>query len=248
MKILPTGFATLPLEGQAESGQQDVGIAQQAPGNDVPATSLCDLSDDQIVKFYISDAQFGVVQDSAPEEFCKVKSEEILDSLSSYRFEAAKCRADAALECEAKKQAFNNCSSFSKDPSNVAQFVVEKQCRRVAAPPIVKPDDRLYQVSEKWQVKDPAFADQLGETADTKAQEKKNLDALSYVFGNGDYGSKLKERAAKLRELKDKLIASGTSDAQTIASLEAQAQDFEAEAGRFSNAFDITRIGDFFAG
>lgn len=209
---------------------------------------MCDLSDDQIAKFYISDAQFGIPKNDRSEEICKLRAQEILGSLGSYKLEASKCRADAALECAARKDAFNSCGQFKQDPTRVAELVVEKQCRRVAAPPAIKPDNALYGVAEKWFDKDPAFADQLVDTAEKKSEEKKKLGALSYFFGDGDYGAKLDERAAKLREVKERLIAAGTSDAQTIALLEAQALEFEAEADRFSNVLDISRLGDLISG
>lgn len=249
---IPTGFAVLP-DGTIEGKEKEpVTEGAELPLNDsgvlggFSAGSLCDLTDDQIVKFYISEKQFGIPEDDKSEDICKFKAREILGSLGSYKLEAAKCKADAALECSARQEALNNCSKLKEDPTEIAGFVVETQCRRVSPPQTVKIDDKLYKVAEKWHDKDPAFADQLGDTADKTAQEKKSLDVFSYVFGNGDYGSKLRGRAAKLREVKEKLIASGASDAQTIAALEAQAQEFEAESDRFSNSFDISRIGGMF--
>lgn len=247
IKIFPTGFATLPTVNEDKS-REPAGQPQQAQAPGLSAGSLCDLSDEQIAKFYITEAQFGIPENDRSEEICKLRAQEILGSLGSYKLGAAKCRADAALECAARKEAFSNCNQVRESPTKVAELVTEKLCRRVAPPPAIKPDNALYGVAEKWFDKDPAFADQLVDTAEKKSEEKKKLGALSYVFGDGDYGSKLKDRAAKLREVKDRLIAAGTSDAVTIASLEAQALDFEAEANRFSNTLDITRLGDFFSG
>ncbi|MEK6957844.1 MAG: hypothetical protein AABW99_02605 [archaeon] len=229
-----------------QQGQQGPQGQQNRPGGPGPSPEmLCGMSDDEIVEMY-SQGNRGGPQQAEVEYRCKTESGRIVQEMNRYKLEIARCNADAALECAAKQQAVTKCNEMKDNPEKAAGLVVDNMCRRFGTPVAAGSSDELYQVANKWYDEDPALANQLGDTADKTAEDQKKLDIGSYLFGNGDYGAKLKERAAKLREIKARLVSNNVNDPETIATLDAQATELETEASKFSNFFDMGRIGYMF--
>ncbi len=168
--------------------------------------------------------------------------------MQRFRLGIAECKASVAVQCASKQEAAKNCASIQDNPEEISRVMVEKMCRRFGVPAAAKADNELYKVASRWYDSDPALADQLGDTADKSTVDKKKLGIMSYLFGDGDYGAKLKTRAAELRTVIEKLKAAGVNDAETVSVLESQAQSFDAEGAKFSNFFDISRLGGLFGG
>jgi hypothetical protein len=208
--------------------------------------SLCKMSDEEVLEIYVGNMEDSVSNDEQMNQYrCKQEAIKIIDEMSRYKLEIARCKADAALDCQAKTQALSTCNQLKNEPEKIASMVVDNMCRRFVAPEEAK-NNKLLGVAEKFNEMDPALANQLGDTAEQNISDKKKLDIVSYLLGNGDYGAKLKERATKLKEIKDRLQSKNAGDADTIAVLDQQIKDLADEGGKFSNALDIARIGYLF--
>jgi len=241
----PTEYNPQQPMTQATGGQ---GMRQQG-GQGMPGLSpemLCNMTDEEIVESYTSQMQTGMPQEEEMEYRCKMESGRMLSEMSRYKLEIAKCKADAALDCQAKQQALQNCNEMKDSPEKIANLIVNNMCRRFGTTTMEAAKNKLYAVANKWYESDPALANQLGDTADKTIEDQKALGVLSYFFGNGEYASKLEERAQKLKEVRDRLKSNGVTDTETLATVEAQINEMETESGKFKNFFDVTRIGYIF--
>jgi len=239
----PQGYG--PQQGQGYGEGRPGG--QQMGGPGMSPERMCELSDDDIVEAFSGQFNTGnMPSEEQIEQMCRKETSRMLGELGKYKLQKVKCEADVALECAAQKEAVRNCNTLKDNPQQLANNLVNNVCRRFAPPQTSNLNSNLYEIATKFYDSDPAFANQLGDTADKTAEEKKKLDIASYIFGNGDYGAKLKERAAKLREVKNRLASNGVNDPETIAALDEQIKQFEDEGGKFSNFLDISRIGGIF--
>ncbi len=207
---------------------------------------LCEMTDDEIVETYTKDMMRGMPQEEEMELKCRMESSRILSEMNKYKFEIARCKADVALDCEAKNQAVTNCYEMQENPEEIAGKMVNNMCRRFGVSEAGNRERELFEIANKWYDEDPAFANQLGDTAENTSEDRKELDLFSYMLGNGDYARKLKERSQKLDEARQRLIEKGVDDPETLSILDQQATELENEANRFGNIFDITRIGYMF--
>lgn len=250
---MPPGFES-QSEGynQPVQGTQSGGYGPQVATHPQMAyvmpspEQLCEMSDAEIIDAYTKPMTGGMPSEQEMQYQCGVEANRALSDMSRYKMEIARCNADAALDCEAKKQALQSCNEMQSAPEKVAGLVVDNMCRRFGVPASEDTESELYAVATKWYSSDPALANQLGDTADKTAEDKKKLDIISYLFGNGDYADKLSERAAQLRSVRERLVSSGVNDQETLSTLDAQAEEFETESDKFSNFFDLTRLGYLF--
>jgi hypothetical protein len=212
------------------------------PGPGLSPETLCDMSDDEIIEMYVSPmGNTGQIEEEISGR-CTQEVQKMLNEISKFKLEEAKCKANAALDCAAKQQAVANCNELKEKPEKAAEMVVTDMCRRFTKE---KPT-KLGEIADKWQDSDPALANQLDDTTEKTAEDQKQLDIISYFFGNGNYATKLKERATKLREVKDRLLSNNVDDQETISVLDTQISDLETESGKFGNLFDVTRLGYMF--
>jgi hypothetical protein len=208
--------------------------------------TLCKMTDEEVLEIYVGSMEGSISNDEQMNQYrCKQEAIKIIDEMGRYKLEIARCKADAALDCEAKTQALSTCNQLKNEPEKIASMIADNMCRRFVAPDETK-SSKLLNVAEKFTEVDPALANQLGDTAEQTISDKKKLDIASYLLGNGDYGAKLKERAAKLKEIRDRLQSKNAGDSETIAALDEQVKDLEDEGNKFSNTFDIARLGYLF--
>lgn len=225
------------------SGTQGPNNQPQNPGQGMRPEILCGLSDDELIEVYTEQMRFGPNKEDIDLR-CKDDAKRMYSEISKSKLELAKCKANVALDCDARQQSLTDCTEMKENPDKIADAIIKKMCRRYDVPK--NTDLKLYDVANKWQDLDEAFADQMGETADQTMEDRNTLGVASYFFGNGDYAKKLKERAEKLREIQNRLKEQGVDDTETIDALEQQANDFESEANKFGSFFDIRRLGYMF--
>ncbi|VVC00513.1 Uncharacterised protein [uncultured archaeon] len=231
--------------GQGYGGQGQQGPMGPGPGPE----EICAMTDDELVQTFLPGA---FVDDSARqgnEYGCRQQASMRMGEISSMKMNFARCKAEAAVNCAAKKDAAANCQASIQDHGAVAEKIVSGVCIKFGATSAGKvATDQFNSVLSKFYESDPALANQLGDTVEKTAEDQKNLGITSYIFGDGDYGKKLKARADKLKEIKDKLVSGGVTDAETLAALDEQARQLQAESDKFSNFFDVSRIGKLFGG
>jgi len=207
---------------------------------------LCEMTDDEIVDVYTKQMSGGGPSEEEMQYQCGEEAQRELSNMGRYKLESAKCQADAALDCEAKKQALKSCKEMKSSPEKIAGIIVDSMCRRFGVTASGSSESQLYEVATKWASSDPALANQLGDTADQASNAKSKLDIVSYLFGNGDYASKLGQRASELRAIRQRLVSSGVNDSETLNALDSQAKEFETESKKFENLFDFSRLGYLF--
>ncbi|MDO8648102.1 MAG: hypothetical protein Q7R70_06880 [Candidatus Diapherotrites archaeon] len=229
--------------GQGQGTQQPQVNNFVMPGPE----QLCQMSDEEIIDIYTKQMSGGTPSTDEIQLQCGQEAQRELNNMGRFKLEIAKCEAESALDCEAKKQALSSCSEMKSSPEKVAGMIVDSMCRKFGVNSSNAATNGLYAVADKWANSDPALANQLGDTADKVTQEKKKLDVISYVFGNGDYANKLSSRAAELRTVRQKLASSGVNDQETLRTLDSQAEQLETESSQFKNLIDFGRIGQMFA-
>ncbi len=207
---------------------------------------LCNMTDDEIVESYTSQMASGMPSQEEMQYSCSMESGRMLQEMNRYKLEIARCRADAALDCQSKQQALQNCNEMKDNPEKISALIVGNMCRRFSTTTAEAAQNKLLDVASKYYDSDPALANQLGDTAEKTVADQQQLDMLSYLFGNGNYGAKLTERAKKLKEVKDRLQSKGINDAETISILESQISELETEGNKFNNPLDLTRLGYIF--
>jgi len=87
------------------------------------------MTDEEIVDSYTQNMGSGPSEAEIDYQ-CKVQSSNTLNEMSRYKLEIAMCRADAALDCQAKQQAADSCSQMKESPDKVAELLVNNVCRR----------------------------------------------------------------------------------------------------------------------
>lgn len=226
-------YGNQPQNNQPQNYNQ-----QQNPGRS--PQQLCEMSDEEIFEEYLGHMKSDLTFESDRDKFrCTDDSIKTFGEINKYKLQTAMCKADAALDCDAKKQALTTCLELKDSPDKIATIVVTNVCRRIIAPEQAK-NNKLYDLAAKFDQQDPALASQLSDTAETNQQDKKDLSIISYLFGDGGYAQKIKERTDSLRSIKERLVARGdTENTEIIALLDAQIKELEAETDKFSNAFDI---------
>lgn len=207
---------------------------------------LCGMSDEEIVDMYSNQMGGGIPKDEELEYECTSQAGKDLSNMNRYKLEIARCTADAALDCEAKKQALASCKEMKSNPEKVSSMIVNSMCRRFGVQGSANAESELYKVAEKWTSSDPALANQLGDTADQVYTEKESLDVVSHLFGNSEYAGNLEDKASELRAVRQRLVSNGVQDQETLNALDSQAQEFEKESQRYSNLFDFSRLGEMF--
>ncbi len=246
---------------QGPSGQQGYGNQGFGQGNYDPPQgqsgfgprqginpeALCEMSDDEIVDSFVQTPPFDMMQNLTGR--CKEMASRITGEISGIKVRFAKCKAEAAVMCAAKSDAANNCQSSIENPEKLSTDLVSQMFRQFG---VIKAEkvatEKFQNVVSKFFDSDPALANQLGDTVEKAADEKKKLDTLSYLFGNGDYAKKIKERSEKLKAIKEKLANSGVNDTEILSALDEQAKELEDESSKFSNFFNVSRLGGIFGG
>lgn len=202
------------------------------------------MTDDEIISQFLGGAQ-GMMgnfpSDAQAQAMCRQNASQVSGGLDRMKLEAAKCQAEAAVSCEAKKEAAKQCNSIDNDPSQTARLVVDNMCRKfgVSTGNGSQSQQDLYKAAANIANADPAAANQLGDTADKTVQDKAKLGLFDKLVGNGDYAQKIKDRADKLKEIRQKLESAGNVDKETLALLDEQIKSLEEESGNFSNLLGI---------
>lgn len=240
-------------QGYQRPDQQNYGQPPQQGGYGPPGPSpeeMCEMSDDELLD------QFAPQQGGPPAgEFermkvrCKQEASRAIGDLGSVKLRMAMCRAEAAVNCSAKQDAASSCQSSIENPEELASQVVSQMCRRFG---VIKADkiatDNFQGALARLFDDDPALANQLGDTVEKTAEDQEKLGFMSYLFGDGDYGAKVRVRADKLKEIRTKLEASGVDDKETLAALDEQSRQLEEESSKFSDLFNMGRLGGLFGG
>jgi hypothetical protein len=234
--------AQQPYAGQPQGNQQAQVNNFVMPGPE----QLCEMTDAEIIGVYTAQMSGGAPSTEEMQYQCSQEAQRELNSMGRYKLEAAKCKADAALDCEAKKQALSSCNEMKSNPEKIAGIIVDSMCRRFGVNAVGDSESQLYEVASKWVNSDPALANQLGDTADQASNAKSKLDVISYIFGNGDYAGNLDKKASDLRAIRQRLVSSGVNDSETLNALDSQAKEFEAESKQFENLLDFSRLGYLF--
>ena len=216
-------------------------------GSSMSPEQLCTMTDDEIIAEYMGNTESDLTFEKERNALrCKEESTKILSEMNRYNLESAKCKANAALDCEAKRQAFSTCSEMQDSPEKISTMIVNNMCRRFITSDEAK-NNKLLDLATMFDQQDPALANQLGDTAEKNLADQKNLNFTSYLFGDGGYAQKLKERTDKLKEARDRLAATSSTDNQEVLNLlDTQIADLESESAKFANIFDVTRLGYMF--
>ncbi|MFA6268769.1 MAG: hypothetical protein WCW13_01490 [archaeon] len=219
----------------------------RGPGSGMSPQQLCTLTDDEIVAEYMGNMESNLTLDKQRNEYrCKQESTNTLNEISRYNLESAKCLADAALDCESKRQAVATCNEMQNSPETIATMIVNNMCLRFISKDTTK-NNKLLTLAAEFNQADPALASQLSDTSEKNIADQKSLNIVSYLFGDGNYAQKLKERTDKLIIARDRLASKQNADDKDVLDmLDAQIADLKSESEKFSNAFDITRIGYLF--
>lgn len=207
---------------------------------------MCELSDEELVENFTSQFDSGGPTEEQMRQMCRGESSKILGELNRMKLEKSRCQAEVALSCAGKQEAAKNCNSLKNNPQELAQRLVSNVCRRFAPPPTISLNSKLYEVANKWYDKDPALANQLGTIGDETGKDKKERVITDYLFGNGDYGAKQLARSADLRKVRDRIASSGVNDSETLALLDTQIKDLDDEGKKFTEFFNLSRIGGIF--
>ena len=180
---------------------------------------------------------------------CKEEAAKVVGEIGRAKLDMARCRAEDAVNCAAKKDAADKCQSSVQNPEAVAEKLVAGMCRKFGVTTAEKVATEKFQaVVSKFYNVDPALANQLGDTVEMTASDQKKLGIGSIIFGDAEYGKKIKERADKLKTIKDKLTASGTADQEALGALEEQAKQLQEESDKYNNFFNLARLGRLFGG
>ncbi|MBI5553517.1 MAG: hypothetical protein HY917_02135, partial [Candidatus Diapherotrites archaeon] len=240
------GYGGYPSGPQGGYGggppMQQQGSSMRGPGPS--PEELCGMTDDEILESYLPMNNAGPDKEELKQR-CRMEASRVISDMGRYKLEIARCKADMALDCQARLQAAQSCNEAKENPQKAAEFIVNSQCRRFA-PVKETGKNQLTEVASKWYQEDPALANQLGDTGEKIKEEQKKLDLVSYLTGNQEYAAKLKDRAEKLRTIQQRLADKGVQDPETLSILETQANELEAEGNKFGNAFDLTRLGYIF--
>ncbi len=241
-------------QGGPFGGSQGQGFGPGGPdapgGYGGPGTlpeQLCEMSDDEIIDMKVPQFPFEMMekQSSRCKQVAAAKSQE----MGNVKVKFAQCKAEAAVMCAAKKDAASSCQSSVQAPEKVASEIVSQMCRKFGVIRAEKVATQGFQNAvTKFYERDPALANQLGDTVETAAEEQKKLGIVSKLFGDSEYAKKIRGRADKLKAIKDKLAASGVTDTETLVALEEQAKELDEEADKFSSFFNLGRIGSIFGG
>ncbi|MBU0662875.1 hypothetical protein KJ891_05450, partial [Candidatus Micrarchaeota archaeon] len=93
---------------QAQGGQGQYGQQMYAQG---PSPEmLCEMSDEDIINQYVTMPMGGGNDEKMLEYKCGQESGRIIDEMNMYALNTARCRAETALDCEAKRQAVKSCN------------------------------------------------------------------------------------------------------------------------------------------
>ena len=208
--------------------------------------AMCELSDEELVETFAGQSDAFLPKESQITARCATEASNIVRGINSMKLSIAKCKANAALDCAAKQESVKSCNELKENPENIAKTLVANMCRRFG----VRADSGetsggLYDIAEEFYDVDPALANQLGDTADKTAEDKKNLNFFSYVLGDAEYGKKLKDRAEKLKAVKERL-GEREEDSALIGEIDEQIEKIESEGSQFENFFDFSRIGRAF--
>jgi len=234
---------------QQNGGQMMQQQGPQMGGQGMPLEKMCDLTDEDIIDLFAGNMANNMTSTEQVKSQCQSMAAQSLKNMANMKLQIAQCKANVALDCEAKKQMIQSCKEVQQDPASIAKTMVDNMCRRFGVSTSQKETTgQLYDLAQKFYNADPALANQLGDTADKTKEDQKKLDIISYVLGNGNYGNTLNERAQKLEAVKERLQSSGNADIEAINALETQIKELKDEAGKFSNALDITRLGYLFRG
>ncbi|MCX6804028.1 MAG: hypothetical protein NTY48_05690 [Candidatus Diapherotrites archaeon] len=219
----------------------------RGPGSSMSPQQLCTMTDNEIIAEFMGNMESNLTFETQRNAYrCNQESTNTLDQINQYSLQSAKCLANAALDCEAKRQAAATCNEMKDSPKTIATMIVNNMCLRFISNDVTK-NNKLMNLAAQVKRADPALASQLSDTSEKNLADQKNLSIVSYLFGDGNYAQKLKERTDKLITARDKLAAKGsTDDKDVLDMLDAQINDLKSESDKFSNAFDLTRIGYMF--
>lgn len=220
-----------PNQGPGGQGNQG------GPGFGNPEM-MCELTDDEIIELY-SDMMGSNDFEEEADYKCKTQSSNMMGGINMMKLEGAKCLANAALNCTSTKKLVENCNSVQSNPENVARFMANNLCRQFGIKPV---DHDLYKLADKWLSIDPALAYEFGATVDNTLTDQNNLGFFSYVFGDNDYADNMKERADKLKAIKQRIVDANAEDPETMKVLEEQTQKLDDEANKFGNFFNFSRM------
>ncbi|MCR4368811.1 MAG: hypothetical protein NUV67_02795 [archaeon] len=226
-----------------ESRPRDMG--QRGPGPS--PEDLCGMSDDEIVESYLGNMGNYGPSKTEVNARCLQESKHILREIGQLKLGIAQCKANAALDCAAKQESVKSCDEIKESPEKISGVIVNNMCRRFG----IRADSSeagggLYDIAEEFYENDPALANQLGDTADQRREDKQKLNVFSYIIGDSEYSKKMKERADKLRAVKQRLDQGEVEDPEVVEQLEMEIQDLESEGNQFGNILDLGRVGRMF--
>lgn len=238
----PNDFYKSSEKGYVGPSKESQGMGPQGfqgsmGGPGMSPEMMCELTDDELVEIF-TPSDMGM-SDEEMKYNCKKQSSNMWSEMSMLKLENAKCLANASLDCASKEKLVENCNIAKSNPENVAKFVVNNLCRQFGVKPV---EHDLYELADKWLSVDPALAYELGDTVDTTIDDEKDLGTFSYVFGDGEYSDKMKEKAKRLGEIKQRIEERGIEDPETVKVLEEQEKEFNNEADKFGNFFNFSRF------
>lgn len=232
---------------QGYQGGLQGGYDQGPRGPGPSPEELCEMTDDELIETFMGGAQNYGPDEKDAEEMCSNEAGKIVKEFAGMKLGIAQCKANAALECAAKKESAKSCEQARQDPAQISENIINSMCRRYGIRADAKQaSGGLYDVAKKFYANDPALADQLGDAADKTIEDKQKLNFFSYVFGDPNYGQTLKQRSERLKAIKAKLTDEG--DKETITEIENEIAKLDSESSQFNNVLDIGRIGRMFGG
>ncbi len=203
------------------------------------------MSDEEILDMMVPQPPFEMMEKMTGQ--CKEMASRIAGEVGGVRLQFAQCKAQAAVMCAAKKDAAANCKTSVDDPKILSSQIVSQMCRKFGVIKAEKVATQSFTTTvSKFYDKDPALANQLGDTVERTAEDRDKLDLASKIFGNGDYAKKVKDRSDKLEAIVAKLESSGTADAEALAALKEQSAELKKESDLFSGFFNLNRLGRIF--